>query len=259
MQHFTERFKAQLTRMATSEIDLPVRISCILVLQSINRHGLLDEEQRDQVVKLVFEEEKRVRVAVAKLFGGVLEENVQERITELEAEEEEGSTRGKRETAERKTRLEFKTLAQLLVKLGKETDGDDGEGDVEMEEEAEEGIRRAKIVRTHRGRIALAVEALWDQVDVVQGWKEMMVFLLLDHSSKVGEDEEATLNGKRGKGRSKKNLGGKKEELEVACRLEEEEETLLVEVLVASIARAMVSVGSTTKKVRLPPSFPWLC
>ena len=256
MLHFTERFKAQLVRMATSEIDLAVRISCILVLQSINRHNLLEDEQTDEIAKLIFEEEKRVRLAVAAFFGGVLDEAVKEQETVLEAGR--GSSPELEEKDEEATnRLRLKCLAELLVKYGKETDGG-GESDNDEEAELElEGFAKKlstnslDVVRTHRGRISLAVEALWESVEPIRNWQSMIDVLILDQSLEGQDDPESTPKSKKGKGKKvKKSSAGEDPEFDEACRLTEEEETLLVEVLVASIGRATGSTA-TSKKVCL--------
>ena len=260
MLHFTERFKAQLVRMATSEIDLAVRISCILVLQSINRHNLLEDEQTDEIAKLIFEEEKRVRLAVAAFFGGILDEAVKERETVLEAGRGGSPEIGARD-AEAMDRLRLKCLAELLVKYGKETDGGtesdaDEEADVEREGLTKKlSTNSLDVVRTHRGRIALAVEALWDSVKTIRNWQAMIDLLVLDQSVEGGEDQEATPKSKsKKKGKKvKKSTVGDDPEFEETCRLTEEEETLLVEVLVASLGRATGSTA-TSKKVRSSPS-----
>lgn len=257
MLHFTERFKAQLVRMATSEIDLAVRISCILVLQSINQHNLLEDDQTDEIAKLIFEEEKRVRLAVAAFFGGILDEAVKERETVLEAGRDGSSPEVGGRDEEAMDRLRLKCLAELLFKYGRETDGG-AESDNDEETEVErEGLAKKlatnslDVVRTHRGRIALAIDALWDSVEIIRNWQAMIDLLVKDHSVEGQEDGEATPKSKKGKGKKvKKSSTVEDPEFEEACQLTEEEETLLVEVLVASLGRATGSTA-TSKKVRL--------
>lgn len=223
VQHFTDRFKLQLVKMARGEVDLAVRISALLVLRSIDKHGLLEEEQRDAVARLVFEGEKRVRVAVAGFFAGMMREKIEEMETEANARG------GVKEWGE------LKVLAEMLVELGRELDGE------EQEEEEGEKEEELEVVKTHRGRVALAVKALWDEVEVVRDWKKVLEFLLLDHSATEGA--------------AKKGKKGRKGELDEATRLTEEEETLLVEVLVASLGLT-TGTTATTKKVC---SSLWFC
>ncbi|KAL8292902.1 hypothetical protein RQP46_000596 [Phenoliferia psychrophenolica] len=240
MQHFTDRFKGQLVRMAVGEVDLSVRIACIHVLRQIDKHGLLEDSQRDEVATLVFESERRVRQAVAGFFQGLQDELVQERETELDA------VTGERE-AQLKDQLKLKCLAELLVKYGRALDGIDE--DAADEDDELDAAAAAAIVQvtSHRGRVAFAVEALWDQVEVLRDWQGIMDFLLLDHSADAqGDTPKAKGKGRKGKGKAAN--GAAADEVDPACRLTEDEETLLVEVLVASLTKATGSTGSTKKE-----------
>lgn len=247
MQHFTDRFKGQLVRMATGEVDLSVRISCIHVLRQIDTHGLLEDAQRDEVATLVFEKERRVRQAVAGFFQGILDELVEERQIELDA----GS--GIKGSVV-KDQLKLKCVAELLVKYGRALDGiEDGDGEDEDDEGEGEGV--VEDVKSRRGRVAFAVEALWGQVEVLRDWQGIMDFLLLDHSDAQGDEAPKKGKGKKGKGKAKANGAGGDSEVEPACRLTEDEETLLVEVLVASLGKA-TGHSATSKKVRLRSPVP---
>jgi cohesin complex subunit SA-1/2 len=137
-----------------------------------------------------------------------------------------------------------------------------------------------------RGRVAYAIEALWDSLDAVQDWEGMLAYLLKDHSSDA-EEASASSNAKgKGKGKGKANAkgrarGGKKaaqggdagegsageendaaeeqdaEEDDAAAvvalpkqvRLDEDEETLFVEVVVAVLTR-VTQASAVSKKVR---------
>lgn len=269
MQHFTERFKVQLVRMATSEVDLSVRISCIHVLRSIDNHGLLEEDQRDEAAALVFEEEKRVRSGIAGFFAGLLEEQVKERMTELEAENG-GKGKGKKAAAEGEDQLRFKCLAELLVKYGKQLDKDDEEdareSDDDDENDGDELTKKADgaVERNHRGRVALAVESLWESVDAVKDWQGLLDFLLLDHSTVAihgdddeEDDDEATPRAKnkanrKSNGRKKQSNGGDDvNAVDAKFRLDDEEESLLIEVLVASLSNTTRTTAGN-RKVSLP-------
>lgn len=263
MQHFTDRFKGQLVKMATGEIDLSVRVACILVLRQIDKHGLLEEEQRDQVAVLVFEKEKRVRNAVGGLWKGLLEEVVLERETVLQAESGGKKKKGKKDDEKEeevnRTRLNLKCLAELLVKYGKVLDGpseDDEENEEDQEDdEGVEGIADLVMLeksKADRGRITLAVEALWEEVEVLRDWHGILDFVLLDHSATPEDDDDET-ESPRSK-LKKKAAARKEEDLLEAYKLTEEEETLLVEVLASSLGKTMGSSGQTKKASSSPSS-----
>ena len=76
LHHFTERFKRRMVEMAIGDTDLAVRVTVMQTLGSIDAHGLLDEEQRERLCLLVFDEEAKVRKAVAPFVRGVWDEVV---------------------------------------------------------------------------------------------------------------------------------------------------------------------------------------
>ena len=293
--------------MAVGEHDLNVRIQALQVLRQIDSHGLLDDEkQRDEVATLVFEKEKRVRSAAADFFRGLVEEQVEDLKSELEAQGKTAKGRkfggNKKADKERERALhratEYKALAQLLVKYGRALDGrseedalDDDEQDeadaaAAAREEGSLAVARAEMggeedlgPAVPRGRVAYAIEALWDSLDAVQDWEAMLAYLLKDHSPEA--DEPSGSSNAKGKGKANANArgrarGGKKaaqggeglagEENDAAeeqdaeedddavalpkqVRLDEDEETLFVEVVVAVLTR-VTQASAVSKKVR---------
>ncbi|KAG6835657.1 hypothetical protein H0H93_016057 [Arthromyces matolae] len=80
LNHFTERFKPRLVEMATSDTEISIRVAVIQVLGAIDGHSLLEDEEREKLCFLVFDEENRVRKAVSQFVRGVWEEAVDERL-----------------------------------------------------------------------------------------------------------------------------------------------------------------------------------
>lgn len=296
LHHFTDRFKQQIVDMAVGEHDLNVRIQALHVVRQIDAHGLLDDEkQRDEVATLVFEKEKRVRLAAAEFFRGLVDEQVEEVKSELEAHGTMARGRkvgNKKSDKERERALQqavgYKVLAELLVKYGRTLDGrasaDDGaahdSADEAGDDETDASLAEVSMtLRTGeddaegvvpRGRVGYAVEALWDAIEGLQDWEAMLGYLLKDHSS-GGGGAAAKGPKTKGKGKGKANGCGKKaaqeqggdadmedaeaaddaedEELPEQVRLTESEETLLVEVLLATLTRT-TQASAVTKKVR---------
>ncbi|KAH8981938.1 hypothetical protein EDB86DRAFT_2973582 [Lactarius hatsudake] len=171
VQTFTERFKPRL---------LAVRVAVIGVLGAIDAHQLLEDEQREELCILVFDEDAKVRKAVSEFVRGVWAEIVEEVL---------GNGKGKQE----RTRAGVKALGKLLVRLSKplgkkaaiaEDDEDSFNGVT-----SGSALRRVREVAAlvgaeQRGRIALAVEALWDDT--------LLDILLLDHSANTEGGNEAS-------------------------------------------------------------------
>lgn len=236
LTHFTERFKPRLLEMAGGDTELGVRTAVIGVLSAIDANALLEDEERDRISLLLFDAEPRVRKAVSAFVARVWQEVVDERVSAV-------ARRNKGEQV--KSRAGVKALAMLLVKWGKALDR--ASEAAEEESEAGEGTgvpgRRIHLPSSSgvdpRGRIMLAVEALWDEVDAVNDWECILDVLLLDHSA--GRDED--LDGPDSLVDSARNT------VDPAWRLSEVEETVLLEVLVASLRRAKLA-STTAKKVR---------
>jgi cohesin complex subunit SA-1/2 len=221
--NFTARFKPRLLEMAARDTELAVRTAVLGVLGAIDQHGLLEDEEREQMCQLVFDGEARVRKAVAGFVGGVWNELVEERIA------------GRKMGRKGKELAGAKVLAMLLVRWDHER--------VDSEEDgSQDGTQRGVVLNTDiKGRTALAVEALWDEVDAASGWEGLLEMLLLDHSA-GGSDEDLD-GGDDSITTSARNT------VDEAWRLTETEESVLLEVLIASLRRARALAGSA-KKVR---------
>lgn len=244
LNHFTERFKPRLIEMATGDTELSVRVAVIQVLGAINEQSLLDDDERESLCLLVFDEEPKVRKAVSQFVKGVWEESVKERLVGRKASEKDEERAG------------VKMLGSLLVKWGKALDrtAADVQGDVDGADKESlssgEGSSRisknAQVVSlmgsTKKGRIALAVEALWTEVDPVSDWESLLDHLLLDHSA---TEEEGAENSSGRKGRPKKAVN--ESLVDEIWRLEEVEETVLLECLLATLTKARAEAGSSKK------------
>ena len=234
LQHFTERFKPRLVEMALGDTELAVRVAVVQVLQAIDGHGLLEDEQRDRLCLLVFDEEARMRRAVSGFVKGVWQEAVNDRLV------------GRKPNAKEKKRVGVKALAMLLVHWGRALDKGASDEDTEGDEDGDQSEGSSKRGRgkefaplvgvEQKSRTALAVEALWDEVEPVADWETILEILLLDHSA-AGEDD-----GSHAKGRRKAKPSSQEAAVDEAWRLEEVEEGVLLEVLLASLRKARLEV-----------------
>ena len=237
--------------MATSDTELSIRVAVIQVLGAIDNHFLVTEE-REKLCLLLFDEEPKVRKAVSHFVRDVWEEAVGEELSERH-----------KPTDKDQERIGLKVLAALLVKWGKALDnlfGDADEselGDGPGSDDIVDGpVRRANrrkevlglVGAESRGRVALAVEALWDEVETITDWELLLDILLLDHSAS-GEDSQVTSAP-----RAKRRTSGKKRNddfvVDEAWRLEEVEESILLEVLVA-VLRKTKEESTSAKKVHI--------
>ncbi|RDB16124.1 hypothetical protein Hypma_003371 [Hypsizygus marmoreus] len=186
--------------MATKDTELPVRVAVIQVLGAIDGYSLLEDEKREKLCLLVFDEEAKVRKAVSQLVKGVLDECVDERLVGKNQPNEEDQRRSG-----------IKALAMLLVKWGKSLDKIAGDaGDADGDQEDEEG------------------ERIFHRVDAVRDWEGLLDLLLLDHSA--AEAEESQEGGSmKGRGRANGKTHTPDSVVEEARMLEEVEESILLE------------------------------
>lgn len=261
LNHFTERFKPRLLDMAEGDTDISVRVGVLSVLVEIDRAGLLEEEERERLGALVYCEDAKVRKGVGPFVKGVWDEWCEERMNELGDSATKGKGKTKKKGDSDRDRIGIKGLAALLVKWGDALDkilGDDEESEDGSDEDASKKARRlAAFVAPTESRIALAIDALWDRVEPASNWEDVLDVLLLDHSA-VGEEGLSPSRSRRGKG----TPNGKKDDdeedddsestqVDDTWRLEEVEEGVLLEVLVASVRRATKEAPLTAKKVCL--------
>lgn len=260
--------------MAERDTDISVRVGVLSVLGSIDKAGLLEEEDRERLGALVFHEEPRIRRAVGNFVRGVWDEWVQEQMDDPEVK--------KLRSDDVKVRVGLKGLATLLVKWGKTLDeviGDDEEDDSDPDNvvegsstglTAKQSRQKAALAAVtssksaSHGRITLAVETLWDDMDCLSDWQAILDLLLLDHSAANENPPPSSprkaRRGQRGHASSEVSQEVEDEDaekVEEAWRLHEIEEDALLEVLSASLL--LVQKEAHSKKVWLSFLFSFLC
>lgn len=216
--------------MATSDLELSIRVAALQTLSLIDKASLLEEDQRDELCLLIFDEEARIRKAIADFVQGVWAEAIDERMSEHPL-----SGNKKKD----KERVGLKCLAFLLVRWGKRTRqgllqtsvDDGGEIEEDLEDTKNRDVMRL-VDAQQKGRIALAVDALWEELPSVADWEALLDYLLLDHSASETND----VVGPSSRRVSKKMT--EDEHVDDAWRLTETEETALLQLFVASLRKA---------------------
>jgi cohesin complex subunit SA-1/2 len=230
--------------MATGDTELAVRVAVIQVLGAIDERSLLEEDEREKLCLLVFDEEAKVRKAVGQFVKAVWDEAVDERLSIK-----------KKPSEKDKERTGIKVFGSLLVKWGKVLDKATVDGRVDADGADKESLssgegnsraRNPQVVSlmgsVQKGRTALAVEALWHEVESVRDWELLLDVLLLDHSA-GGEEGTGPTQGRK----THVKQAVERSAVDDVWRLEEVEETLLLEALLAALIKVRAEVGGAKK------------
>lgn len=161
-----EAHKARMVEMALYDIDLSVRTTAFAVLEALDAHGMLSNDDRAALAVHIFDLEPRIRLAAASFLNGLLEHNVAS-VCESES------------TPESHARIQC--LASLLV-----------EYDHELEHDTEplDGADLA-LVQPGLGRKSIALEALWETSHALHAWQPYLDVLLGDTQSVQAAEESA--------------------------------------------------------------------
>ena len=225
--------------MAKHDTELSVRVAMIQVLEAIDKNSLLDDDQRESLCLLIFDQEPRVRKAISAFVQRIWQETVAQRLVR----------RSGRDERERGF-ANAKALAMLLVswekalaRTGEPLQSDEVSGtETTSRRAASVDVDVTILAAEQRSRISLAIDALWDHVDIVKHWEAILQLLLLDHSNNVGAESapaSASKLRKKSKVSPRQKRKGEVDEdvTDEAWRLEETEETVLLNVLLASLQK----------------------
>ncbi|KAI9014837.1 hypothetical protein BC832DRAFT_546605 [Gaertneriomyces semiglobifer] len=80
LRAFTERFRVRIMEMAMREKESSVRIEAVAVVARVAMVGLLEDEEREEILGLICDEDAKVRAAVAELVAEVWKEEWKEEV-----------------------------------------------------------------------------------------------------------------------------------------------------------------------------------
>lgn len=169
------RISSRLIEISLRDVDVNVRINALKALALVDKTGVLedeDDDQRNRVVRVVFDQEPRVRRAVGDFVKGLLAEKTESLESVWSATKGSKKKRGAKITEkDMRIYLSWKALAAMLVETCTELDT------------REAGTSTAPTVSVSMGRATAAVEALRASIVGLADWQELVDYLLLDHST----------------------------------------------------------------------------
>lgn len=207
LRTFTERFRARLVEMAGRDSEVSVRAATVDLLDTIRKTGLLEPDDIDNVGRLIFDSESRVRKAVAGFFAENISDLFETTLEDFGGEESLAEALGEEDDedydAPKMIWLKLKCVAEALQSY-----------DAEDEEDNTQREGDGKLIATHTdSRYALAAQTIYDGIPETREWEVLAGYLLCDFSITEHATEEADSAFK------------------TRCKLNEREEILLLEVL----------------------------
>ncbi|KAF2723716.1 STAG-domain-containing protein [Polychaeton citri CBS 116435] len=236
LKAYTERFRARMVEIATSDAESNVRADGVELLNELRANGLLEPDDIDAVGRLVYDSDVKVRKAVGEFVAENIKDTYGDKVDDLGGLEtlEEALPDADESSFEapRVEWLKFKSLAEILAAYD---DTDDTPNNIQK---AGPGGGMMLYASGVESRFSLAAQTLYDNVDEVQEWQMLAGFLLFDNSS------------------SRKSNGVASDpvaQLKHECQLSDAEQTILLEVLNASVKRHLVDLAekSVSTKAKL--------
>ena len=226
LRTFTEKYRQRMLEMAVQDSEVSVRAATVELLGMIRKIGLLEPDDIDNVGRLIFDVEPRVRKAVAGFFAENINDLYEATVDDFGGDEGLTETFGEEVEDEfdapRAGWLKLKCIAEALHSYDVEDDERDLRGT---------GGGGALIATGVDSRYAMAARTIYDGIPVAREWEVLAGYLLFDLSS------------------AEQPLEGADATLESRCKLNEKETTLLLELLnVAVKARLSEAVEAETDK-----------
>jgi cohesin complex subunit SA-1/2 len=228
LKTFTERFRPRIVEIATRDAHTSIRASAVELLDVLREAGFLEPDDIDTVGKLIFDSEPRVRKAVVGFFAENVNAAYDLLVEDMGGKEalDEALTLSDDDEEYENPRLEWlkmKCLVQQLLSYDEDTGLPS-----QMERIVPYGAELGLIAVGIESRFSLAAQALYDAIPEVRSWEVLAGYLLYDHSQDAAGDDVETM-------------------LRQNCKLEENEETALLDILNATV-RVRLQHSAETQK-----------
>ena len=221
---FTERFRSRIVEMATRDADTSVRVLAIELADVIRGVGLLEPADIDAIGKLIFDADPRVRRPAVSLFAEAVDELYAAKVEELGGEDAlEAILTDDAEDGFESPSLSWLRL-KCLVEMFQAYESD-GEGGMAPLGQASDGVIDAIVGKESESRLALATKACYDSTPELREWETLAGYLLFDHSDSTTSSADV----------SNSNNNNAQDALRAGCKIFEEQEIVLLEMLNASV------------------------
>ncbi|KAJ9056100.1 cohesin complex subunit [Entomophthora muscae] len=175
---FINSARARLLDMATKDIELSIRCQAIKLLLVVNKRGLLELDDKNRILDLLFSKDEKMRIAAAPFVEYILEQElIPEKAKELKLKVETLSPSERR-------KLGLKSLIGLLAQNCAEEASEPSTLRTPLLEFSH-GFILASRPSIGLGPVSLAVRALWKEVYYVQDWESLLDLATQDNSART--------------------------------------------------------------------------
>ncbi|KAK5938406.1 cohesin complex subunit [Knufia obscura] len=224
LRSFTDRFRKRMVEMGARDADLNVRVESIEFLNQLRSLDLLEPEDIDTVGQLVFDNEPRVRKAVAQFFVSNIEDLYAASVEDFDAEQFNDALPDADSVDDpadpSKLWIKFKCLAQTL-----------GAQTKDLPDSTSRKLEISGIDHLD-SRYMVATQAIFSSMPELQEWESLAGYLLFDHSSIKAATDAADVSAA----------------VQEAYKLEEGEDAILLDVLFCAARLSLQETPSTAQK-----------
>ncbi|RCI06746.1 hypothetical protein CU098_008378 [Rhizopus stolonifer] len=214
LSDFTSRFKARIEQIALSDVDASARVQAIHLCSVLYSDGVqvLSAEGQKTLLSWSASEQPRIRHAVAPYVQATMETSL---ITPL-IDEINNESRGRRNKSAKAKRswVVFKSFAAFVVNQSNSILAKESNVQEESNMQVDPFSLSSALFERRSTIIANMVDALWSRFPELQDYQAMSEYLICDHSRSFVHDDDTL-------------------EIDENYRLSEEEESALVDALVA--------------------------
>ena len=239
LRQFTERFRPRIVEMATRDHDHGVRADAVTLLELLRDAGFLEPDDVDSIGRLIFDSELKVRKAVVQFFVANVNDIYETKVDEVggqEGLEEVLDSLGGSDDFDipRIEWLRFKCLAELLQTY-------DALDQTEPSNMSEVPLTDSYLLVAGgmESRFSLAADVLYDNLTILENWEALAGYLLFDHSQTADQNGATT---------------DVETQFMQQCKLNEEEEILLLEILNTAVKRGLTQTVQASSDAKAKKS-----
>lgn len=188
LRAFTDKFRPRVVEMGARDTDTSVRVEAIELLDRLRNAELLEPDDIDTIGQFIFDNEPRIRKAVAKFFVSNIEDLYQAIVDDYDQETYQSSLPKAEDEDDflepTQSWIKFKCLAQTLVSHDRDNESRRGRG------------RAHEIYGTEdvESRFMLATQSVFPYMSELEQWESLAGYLLFDHSSISANADDADVS-----------------------------------------------------------------